>query len=169
MHILSKGFAICAAGLVATFLPVHSGAQSPPSIESRPVATSGSLVSLPSVTGGSVMESLIVGDDTADALSGSWGSDGETFLDLKFDGRNGVSGTAFWRVDGREVSRGPIAKGTFDKKTGRLRLEGETTRPEGGKLAAYVIEGKIDGKTLAGTYRLDDHKGTFEFVKLDRR
>ena len=35
---------------------------------------------------------------TADPVSGKWGSDGATMLDLKYDGRGGVTGTAIWRV-----------------------------------------------------------------------
>src|SRR5262245_59713310 len=43
----------------------------------------------------------------ADSLSGKWGSDGQVFLDLAFDGRSAVAGTAIWR-SGRTEQSSPI-------------------------------------------------------------
>jgi hypothetical protein len=79
----------------------------------------------------------------ADPVSGNWGSDGATFLELKFDGKRTVTGTAIWRGGGQTV-RTPIKNGTFDVKTRALKLEGEGKRPDGVS-GTYVIEGIIDG------------------------
>ncbi|MBA3885841.1 MAG: hypothetical protein H0X67_08920 [Acidobacteria bacterium] len=39
-----------------------------------------------------------------DALSGTWGNHEGTFLDLKYDGRAGVTGTVTWRAGGKEIT-----------------------------------------------------------------
>ena len=69
-------------------------------------------------------------DAGAGSLSGTWGSDGQVFLELVFDGKSAVSGTAIWRGGQRE-QRSPISNGTFDPKSGAFRLEGETSAPTG--------------------------------------
>lgn len=100
-----------------------------------------------------------------DPISGTWGSDGQTFLELKLDAQNAVSGTTIWRNSSTDVSRAPIKTGTFDPETGVVRLEGEAKRPETGATVRYVIEGKLERDTLAGTYVLDNHKGDFTFTR----
>lgn len=40
-----------------------------------------------------VLSSLTAAAQAPDAVSGVWGSDGATFLDLKHDGKGGVTGT----------------------------------------------------------------------------
>jgi hypothetical protein len=85
----------------------------------------------------------------ADPISGIWGSVGMPYLELKFDGKRTVSGTAIFRRAGQET-RSPITTGTFDPQTRAFRLEGEREQPDGVK-ASYVIEGKVDGDTMTGT------------------
>lgn len=85
----------------------------------------------------------------ADPISGIWGSVGMPYLELKFDGKRTVSGTAIFRRGGQEM-RTPITTGTFDPQTRAFRLEGERERPDGVK-AGYIIEGKVDGGTMTGT------------------
>jgi hypothetical protein len=100
----------------------------------------------------------------ADPISGNWGSDDQTFLQLKLGAGNAVSGTVFWRGPSQETS-GPIKTGTFDPATGALRLEGEAKRPDTGATANYTIDGRLEKDTLAGTYRFDDRKGSFSFTR----
>jgi hypothetical protein len=99
----------------------------------------------------------------ADPVSGNWGSDGVTFLELKFDGKQTVSGTAIWRGDGQE-RRTPIKTGTFDAKTGALKLEGEGIRPDGVS-GRYVIEGTVKEETITGSFTYGDRNGTFKFTR----
>jgi hypothetical protein len=73
---------------------------------------------------------MAAGAQPADPVSGSWVSDGATFLELKFDGKRTVTGTAIWRGGGQAL-RTPIKTGTYDAKTRTLRLEGEGKRPDG--------------------------------------
>ena len=101
----------------------------------------------------------------ADPITGTWGSDGTTFLELKLEANNAVSGTAIWRDGPSRQSRAPIKTGTFDPKTGAVRLEGEAQRPDTGATANYVIEGTLDKDTLAGTFTFDDRKGNFSFIR----
>jgi hypothetical protein len=110
-----------------------------------------------------LLPTLVI-SQTADPVSGSWISDGATFLELKFDGKRAVTGTAIWRGDGQEI-RTPIKTGTYDVETRKLKLEGEGKRPDGVS-GAYLIEGVIDGATVSGTYKFGDRNGEFKFTRV---
>jgi hypothetical protein len=97
-------------------------------------------------------------------VSGRWGSDGATFLDLTFDVKTGVSGTVFWRAGGQAI-RTPIRKGTYDTKTRALRLEGEGPRPDG-TTRPFTIEGTLDGDTVSGRYSVGEERGDFTFRRI---
>jgi hypothetical protein len=101
----------------------------------------------------------------ADPISGNWGTDGVTLLELKFDGQRTVTGTAIWRGGSFPDRRTPIETGTFDAKTGALTLEGQVQRPDTGVTVRYVINGKLDGGVLAGRFAVADEKGDFRFTK----
>jgi uncharacterized protein (DUF2147 family) len=100
---------------------------------------------------------------TKDPVTGKWGSDGLTFLDLKFDGKNSVSGTTVWR-DGSYEHEAAIRTGSFEVKTSVLKLEGEAKRPDG-MIVSYAIEGKIQGDTVTGTFKFGDDRGEFTFKR----
>jgi hypothetical protein len=100
----------------------------------------------------------------ADAVSGKWGSDGATFLDLHSDGKGGVGGTVFWRADGQST-RAPVRKGSYDPITRTLRLQGDAARPDG-TIAPYTIEGRLDGDAISGKVSVGDYNGTFAFSRL---
>jgi hypothetical protein len=101
--------------------------------------------------------------ETKDPVTGIWGSDGLPNLDLKFDGKSGVSGTTIWR-QGSDERRAAIKTGTFDAKSGALKLEGEVKRADG-LTVAYLIEGKIEKDTIVGMFKLGDRAGEFSFKK----
>jgi hypothetical protein len=101
----------------------------------------------------------------ADPISGRWGPDEGTLLELTFDGKRAVTGTAIWRDGQGSESRAPIKTGSFEPKSGALKLEGEAKRPDTGAIARYVIEGRLDNGVLAGTYLFDDRKGDFKFTR----
>lgn len=102
---------------------------------------------------------------TPDPISGRWGSDGATFLDLKHDGKGGVTGTVTWRAGGREASM-PIGRGTFDPARKRLTIEGEGQALDG-RTGSYKIEGTVTGDVVRGTYAFGDMKGDFSFDRLN--
>jgi hypothetical protein len=99
-----------------------------------------------------------------DPVSGSWGPDGQRLLDLKYDGKETVTGSTFW-VSNNDSVKLAIKKGTFNRKTAALRLEGEGAPPGTADTVQYVIEGTLQGSTLEGTYTFGTHKGNFSFKK----
>ena len=101
---------------------------------------------------------------SADPVTGRWGAKGATFFDLRFDGKQAVSGTVFWRGDG-EAFRSPVRKGTFDPRTRALRLEGEARRPDG-TTRTYVIEGTVAGDVISGRFTAGDDGGPIEFSRI---
>jgi hypothetical protein len=107
---------------------------------------------------------MAAGAQPADPVSGSWVSDGATFLELKFDGKRTVTGTAIWRGGGQAL-RTPIKTGTYDATTRTLRLEGEGKRPDGVS-GTYVIEGTINGNVVSGTFKFADAGGEFKFTRV---
>jgi hypothetical protein len=101
---------------------------------------------------------------SADPISGSWVSDGATFLELNFDGKRTVTGTAIWHGGGQAL-RTPIKAGAYDVKTRKLRLEGDGKRPDG-MSGAYVIEGTVNGNSLSGKFTFADSGGEFTFTRV---
>jgi hypothetical protein len=102
---------------------------------------------------------------TPDPISGTWGSDGATMLNLTYDGRGGVTGTAIWRGGGKERPA-PITSGTFDPKTGALTIEGNGEGPDGRK-GAFRIDGVVTGDVLRGKYTFAGMDGDFAFDRLN--
>lgn len=102
--------------------------------------------------------------ETADGITGNWGRNGLTYLELKFDGKSRISGTAIWRADEYE-HRAPIKTGTFEPKSGAFKLEGDAKTPEG-SIVPYVIEGKVEKDTVSGTFRFGERTGQFTFTRM---
>lgn len=98
-----------------------------------------------------------------DPLSGRWGRDGVVVLDLRYDGRGRVTGQI---MGGRPSNMAPIANGTFDRATSRLRLEGQARHPNRGVVLPYSIDGMLDQGEITVTARYDDFAGN---VVLTRR
>lgn len=69
-----------------------------------------------------------------DRISGKCGSDGQTLLDLKSDGDATVTGTAYFRQR-KSTYTTAIERGSFNQKTGALKLEGELTGPQDAMVA----------------------------------
>jgi hypothetical protein len=90
-----------------------------------------------------------------------------TFLELKLDDGNRVSGTTIWRQgrpENRYEHRAAIKSGSFDAATGAIKLEGDGRRPDGATVA-YVIEGTIEKDTISGTYKIGEDSGPFTFKR----
>jgi uncharacterized damage-inducible protein DinB len=90
----------------------------------------------------------------SDPISGKWGRDGATVLDLKLGTDGTVSGQVMSGGPGNMV---PIGSGSFDRRTGRLKLQGEAKNPEGGAMTPYSITGDLAGDSL----RVNAVFGTF--------
>ena len=100
----------------------------------------------------------------ADAITGTWGRNGNAYLELKFDGKSTISGTAVWRGD-EYVHRAPIKTGTFDPKTGAFKLEGDAKTSDG-DIVAFLIEGTVEKDTVSGTFKLGERSGPFTFTRM---
>lgn len=103
---------------------------------------------------------------SADPLSGSWSGDwgpsaadrNTVTVDLKWDGK-ALTGT---------VNPGPTAtelqKCTFDAKTGAVHMEADAKNRRG-VVVHYVIDGKVEGNTMSGSWNHDARKGDFKITK----
>jgi len=103
---------------------------------------------------------------TADPLSGTWVGDwgpsasdrNQVTVELKWDG-TALSGT---------VNPGPTAtalqKCTFDAKTGAVHMEADAKNRKGDTVH-YVIDGKVEGSTMSGSWNHDARKGDFKITR----
>ena|ERR1051326_793687 len=58
----------------------------------------------------------------------------------------------------------PITKASFTEDTGAVTLEFDA-EGNNGKAVHYVIDGKVSGNTMAGTWSHDDQHGDFRVTK----
>jgi hypothetical protein len=103
---------------------------------------------------------------TGDPVSGSWSGDwgpseadrNTVTVELKWDGK-ALTGS---------VNPGPNAialqKCAFDAKTGAVHLEADAKSRRGADIH-YVIDGKIEGATMSGSWNHDNRKGDFKITK----
>ena len=102
---------------------------------------------------------------SASPISGLWGLHDEALLDLRADEQGIVTGAV---MNGRSGNLAPIGLGTFDRKTGRLAIEGTADRPDTGEPAAFTVEGTLSGGRLELGYRFGDLEGTVSAVRVGR-
>ena len=76
-------------------------------------------------------------------------------------GRQGFDGR---REDG-EPPRGRLSNSTFDATTRTVKMEAEAKNPRSNANIKYVIEGKLDGTTMTGSWNHDATKGDFKLTK----
>jgi hypothetical protein len=103
---------------------------------------------------------------SADSLNGTWSGDwGPTAehrnpvtLDLKWDG-TALNGTVNPGANAIQVS-----KASFDAATGAVHMEADA-RGHDGNMVHYMIEGKMEGNSLVGTWNHEKQKGDFKVMK----
>lgn len=101
-------------------------------------------------------------DPITGTWSGEWGpSDDrqtEVTLELKWDGTalTGIINPGYNGID--------LAKTSFDPKSGavKMELDGPNSRRE---IVRYVIEGKVSGTSMSGTFDRAGERGTFKIEK----
>lgn len=108
---------------------------------------------------------LLAQQKAADPVTGMWAGDwGPTAthrnpvtVELKWDGKM-LAGT---------VNPGPEAvklqKTSFDAKTGAVHLEADVDNH--GKIVHFVVDGKVEGATMSGSWLHDNRKGDFKIAK----
>ena len=101
---------------------------------------------------------LFAADTISGTWTGEWGPNtferSQVVAQLKYDGK-AVTGT----IDPGS-SPVTISKGTFNEKTGALHLEAEG-RGRGGARNHYVIDGKLEKRTITGTWKYEKGNGDF--------
>ena len=102
-----------------------------------------------------------------DPLSGNWAGDwgpsathrNPVTVQLKWDGK-ALTGT---------VNPGPSAitlqKATFDAKTGAVHMEADSKNMMGNGMVHFVIDGKVEGNTMTGSWNHSQGKGDFKITK----
>ena len=60
-------------------------------------------------------------------------------------------------MNGRPGNLAPIGRGTFDRETGRLAIEGTADRPDTGEPAAFTVEGRL-AAAWNSSYRFGDSR-----------
>ena len=100
----------------------------------------------------------------SDPLTGTWAGDwgpsathrNQVTVELKWDGKT-LSGS---------VNSGAITlqKCTFDSATGKIHLEADAKDHRGNEIH-YVIDGKLEGGTLTGSWDHGARKGDFKITK----
>jgi hypothetical protein len=104
---------------------------------------------------------LAADDPLSGMWSGDWGPDATrrdpVSLELRWDG-NDLEGTVNPGRNGLEIT-----KASFDRTTGAIALEFEAY--DDGRAVHFAIEGKVDGKTMAGTWSRHDRKGDFRLTR----
>jgi hypothetical protein len=58
----------------------------------------------------------------------------------------------------------PLTKASFTPDTGAVAMEFDA-QGNGGRIVHYVIEGKVSGNTMTGTWTHDDQRGDFRVTK----
>ena len=94
-------------------------------------------------------------------ITGRWGKPDEVLLDLVADEHGSVTGLA---NPGRQNA--VIQRGRFDSGTGDVRLEGEHS-PPGGTTTPFLIQGRLDGRTLRLSYEFGEMRGSIEIVRVE--
>ena len=101
-----------------------------------------------------------------DPLTGTWIGDwgptpthrNQATVELKWDGKT-LSGT---------VNPGPnrveLQKATFDPQSGAIHMEADATSRRGSQVH-YMIDGKVEGNTMTGSWSHDNRKGDFKITR----
>jgi hypothetical protein len=108
------------------------------------------------------------GPAQSDPLTGSWSGEwgpnaqdrNQVTVDLKWDGKvlTGVVRTA----NRPEVN---LSNSTFDATTRTVKMEAVAKNPRTDANVKYLIEGKLDGTTMSGSWNHDNGKGDFKLTK----
>jgi hypothetical protein len=101
-----------------------------------------------------------------DAPSGTWSGD----YGPDADRRESISVDLRWEATNLRgvvhsgVRSLPLSKASFTPETGTIAMEFDA-QGNGGRTVHYVIEGKVTGNTMSGTWTREDQRGDFRVTK----
>lgn len=107
----------------------------------------------------------------ADPLTGTWTGDwwpsanandrNQVSVELKFDGKTGLTGTV--KTTGAPARPDvTLTKSTFTAATSAVHMEADVTSP---RAVHFIIDGKLTGTSMAGSWNHDAVKGDFKLTK----
>jgi hypothetical protein len=105
----------------------------------------------------------------ADPISGLWGPGGGrrvVVMDLRLDVQRGGHELVGEIMAGKPGNMAPIRKGSFDRATGALHLEGTGRHPDEGYDVPYSIHGRLaDGEiSVAARFEMRDHVHDWNYI-----
>jgi len=103
---------------------------------------------------------------SAEGLTGTWSGDwgpsardrNDVKLELKWDGTT-LTGTV--NPDSQPIQ---LTSASYAADTGVIKMEADATG-YGGAAVHYVIEGKVEGTSMSGSWNHDNRKGDFKISK----
>ncbi len=99
------------------------------------------------------------GEVPSGTWSGDYGPSGDTResirVDLEWQGSN-LRGTVYAGV--RSL---PLTKASFNRDSGAIQMEVDA-QGNGGQIVHYVVDGKVSGNTIMGTWTRGDQRGDFK-------
>ena len=111
---------------------------------------------------GCASKPAVSGNPPSGTWSGDYGPDADrresVRLDLRWEGSN-LQGTVHAGV--RSL---PLSKAAFAPETGAITMEFDT-QGNNGQPVHYVIEGKVEGNRITGTWSHDSQRGDFRVTK----
>jgi hypothetical protein len=106
------------------------------------------------------------GDPLSGTWTGDWGPNANdrnnVSVDLKWDGK-ALTGT----VHSTSPQRADVTltKTSFNAATGAVHMEADAQPPRGGAAVHYVIDGKVAGGSMTGSWNHGTTKGDFKLTK----
>lgn len=98
-------------------------------------------------------------------VTGEWMNAGRPLLKLRLNGK-AVAGTI---MVGRPDNLADVKTGSFDPRTGALKLQGDAKDPETGSPLPFLIEGKVKGDTLRVMATFGERTSQKVFVRAPKR
>ena len=106
----------------------------------------------------------------ADPLTGTWTGDwgpsagdrNQVSVELKLSG-TALTGT----VKSTQPARPDVAltKSTYTASTSAVHMEADSTSPRGGGAVHFIIDGKLAGTSMTGSWNHDATKGDFKLTR----
>jgi len=120
------------------------------------------LVAAALLISGCASKQAAIADPLTGTWSGEWGPSAErqteVVLNLKWDGTT-LTGIVDPERRGLELK-----KSSFDAKTSAIHMEVDAPM-SGGEMDHYTIDGKVDGKSMRGTWTRRSGSGDFKVTK----